>query len=146
MEELLEQIKRVALARQQSQELNTKKKMLYDEFQAQHTEFFSEIVKVEAAVTEAENKLRTMTIMVYQDTGNKAPAPGVGIREVTRLEYDSKAAFNWAMEHKIALKLDVSGFEKIAKTAPETRPEFVKVSVEPQATIATDLNKILEAK
>ena len=89
----------------------------------------------------AEIKLRELTLKAYAETGNKSPAAGVGIREITILNYDSKIAFDWAKAHKMALKLDTEAFKKIAKADP---PDFVKITTEPQATIATDLSKVLE--
>ena len=83
-----------------------------------------------------EIKLRELTLQAYAETGDKAPAVGVGIREMTVLTYDGKVAFDWAKAHKMALKLDTTAFEKIAKADP---PDFVKITTEPQATIATEL-------
>ena len=88
------------------------------------------------AVMEAETLLRELTLQVYAETGNKAPAVGVGIREVTILDYDKKVAFDWAKSHKMALQLDKKAFEKIVKA---DTPDFVTVTHEPQATIATNL-------
>ena len=86
-----------------------------------------------------EDKLHELTLKAYAETGNKVPAVGVGIRERTVLTYDNKIAFDWAKAHKMALKLDTSAFEKIAKADP---PDFVKITTEPQATIATELEKV----
>ena len=137
--ELREQINVVVEARQKSQEMAEKRKTLYDEFIAGHTDFFADVVTAASVVGEAEDKLRELTLQAYAETGNKAPALGLGIRERTVLTYDDKVAFDWAKSHKMALKLDVSSFEKIAKADP---PEFVKITTEPQATIATELNKV----
>ena len=94
--------------------------------------------QAEAWKAETEAKLRAMAVEIYKETGSKAPAPGVGIRLVTALKYIPEEAFGWAVEHKMALKLDVSAFEKIVKASPLP---FVEVSQDPQATIATDLDK-----
>ena len=91
----------------------------------------------------AELALRTLALAEYDRTGNKAPGPGVGIREVTRLEYAEAEALAWAVEHTVALKLDKAAFEKIVKAAPLP---FVASVTEPQATIATDLGKALGLK
>jgi len=141
MGELELQVKVVAQARQEAQSLSDQKKALYDEFQTLHADFFGDVVVATTKVSEAEDKLRDLTIQAYQSTGNKAPAFGVGIRELTKLEYEPKLAFRWALEHKMALSLDKKSFESIAKTTPL---EFVKVTTEPQATIATDLSKVLQ--
>ena len=141
MEELLAQIKVVAQARRISQEMADKRQALYDEFISQHTEFFADVATAKSRVEVIEAQLRKLTLQAYAETGNKAPAKGVGIREVTKLEYDTKVAFDWAKAHKMALKLDTTAFEKIVKA---DTPEFVKVTTEPQATIATDLDAILK--
>ena len=89
----------------------------------------------------AEAKLRAMTLEAYLETGNKAPAPGIGIRILTKLDYKTETAFEWAVNHRLALKLDVPAFEKIAKASPL---EFVSLREEPQATIATVLPEVAE--
>ena len=88
---------------------------------------------------EAENGLRKEALIVYGETGNKAVAPGVGIRVMQRFDYEHEKASAWAMEHKLSLKLDTASFEKIAKI--NSLP-FVTITAEPQATISQDLSKI----
>lgn len=88
----------------------------------------------------AELALRTLALAEYDRTGNKAPGPGVGIREVTRLEYSEPEALAWAVAHNLALRLDRNAFEKIVKVQP---PPFVTALMETHATIATDLGKAL---
>jgi len=138
IEQLKEQIKVVAEARRKSQEMAGKKKALYDEFQATHCEFFGDVATAATVTSEVEDKLGELTLQVYAQTGNKAPAPRVGIRVKTVLGYLASEAMDWAMEHRLALKLDSSAFEKIAKTS--SLP-FVTISEEPQATIATQLEE-----
>ncbi|KKN60894.1 hypothetical protein LCGC14_0527650 [marine sediment metagenome] len=136
MNELEEQIKVVAVARRNAEGAIAYKKTLHDEWETKHAEFLSSVASKSQVVAEAEAKLRELTLQAYTETGNKAPAKGVGIREVTKLEYDAVTAIGWALEHKIMLKLDVSTFEKYAKQNPIA---FVTISQEPQATIATNL-------
>lgn len=135
-EELVAQIKVVAQARKKSDDMAAKRKSLYDEFQTEHVDFFADVATAASRVSEAEELLRELTLKAYAETGNKAPAPGVGIREMTVLTFDGKVAFDWAKAHKMALKLDVTAFEKIAKADP---PDFVKITTEASATIATKL-------
>lgn len=136
MSELEKQIKVVAGARRLSKEKADKRKAMYDVFIGLNTDFFAEVVTAASMVSEAEDKLRELTLKAYAETGDKAPAVGVGIRERIVLTYDNKVAFDWAKAHKMALKLDLSAFEKIAKADP---PDFVKITTEPIATIATEL-------
>lgn len=140
MNELQEQIKVVAQARQHREFLADIKKQRLVEWENEHEGLLKDIADNSQFLADAEEVLRDTTIKIFNDTGNKAPAPGVGIRELTKLDYDPQTAFTWATEHKVALKLDTSTFEKIAKASP---PDFVKTLTVPQATIATDLSKYL---
>ena len=126
-EELLNQIGIVALARVNAQRAKEAKGIAYGAWEIEHKSLLDSIVTTSFFLAEKETKLRELTLQVYAETGNKKPAPGVGIREIIRLDYEPELARDWAIEHKMALKLDVAAFEKI-----------------PQATIATDLSKVLE--
>ncbi len=139
IEQLKEQIKVVAEVRQRAQNALAVKTACQREWVAENKDMLDIVVAVAQEVTEAEVTLRELTLQAYAETGNKAPAIGVGIREVTKLDYDGKVAFDWAKSHKMALQLDKQAFEKIVKA---DCPDFVKITTEPQATIATDLNKL----
>ena len=60
-------------------------------------------------------------------------APGVRVREMTRLTYDPQDALAWAIEHRLALVLDVKTFEQLARV---TALPFVSYWIEPQATLS----------
>ena len=137
--ELINQIEIVARIRQAAKALADKKKALYDAFLAENVEFFTDVTFAANMVGEEEARLRELTIEVYNATGNKAPVPGVSVKIFQTLDYDSKQAFDWAVDHKIMLKLDVPAFEKMSKMAPETRPGFVTITEEPRAQIASEL-------
>ncbi len=137
IEQLQELIKVVAEKRQYQQRAIGFKKASYADWEALNKGALDAVVETTEAVINAEAILRELTLQVYAETGSKTPADGVGIREVTKLDYDTKTAFNWAIEHSMALNLDKRGFEKIAKVSP---PDFVTISQEPQATIATNLD------
>lgn len=98
-------------------------------------------------VTIAEAELKRNAVALYeQDSSTKQIAPGIVIKEVVQVGYDRKKAFNWAVEHKMALTLDEKTFEKIAVT--QNFDWFIALKV-PKATVATDLfkavNEIQEA-
>lgn len=95
------------------------------------------------ALAEVEANLRAAAIAVYKETGTKSPTPGVGVRVLTKLAYHPDDALRWAKEHDMALALDKSAFEKIAKAAP---PDFVRTVESAQATIATDLSDVIAAQ
>lgn len=88
-------------------------------------------------VEEAEERLREAARVVYEATGNKSPHPAIGIRIMTRLEYDVGPALDYCRQHlPTALKLDKAAFEKAARAIPL---DFVTKREEPQVTIAQKL-------
>jgi len=141
IDQLKEQIKVVAEVRQRAENARVVKDACLREWELENKDMIDIVAVVAQEREDAEAQLRQLTLQAYAKTGDKAPAPGVNIRERIVLTYDGKIAFDWAKSHKIALKLDTSAFEKIAKADP---PDFVKITTEPQATIATDLSKIKE--
>ena len=136
-----DQIQKVRKLRNEVKALLAHKSKVEEEFNLLHEELFGELTYAKEQCSEAEQVLRDMTLQAFKTTGNKAPAPGVGIRVITKLLYDAGRAFEWARQHGLALKLDTSAFEKIAKA---DKPDFVEITEEPTATIATDLSKVLE--
>tara|TARA_Y100000310_G_scaffold246164_2_gene251295 strand:- start:457 stop:915 length:459 start_codon:yes stop_codon:yes gene_type:complete len=139
IELLKEQIKIVAKARVVVRRLKDEKRDLLDRWEQHNKELLYQIDLQSAGLEDEETELRERTLKAYRETGNKAPAPGVGVREITKLEYDAKEAFAWATHHEMALKLDVPVFERIVKTSPIS---FVRVYQEPQATISQDLGAV----
>ena len=93
-----------------------------------------------AAKNLAEEALRARAVEEYNLTGKKKPAPGIEIKVFTRLSYEPPAALAWAIDHKLALQLNKASFDKIAKDNPM---DFVALTQEARALIATDLAKAL---
>lgn len=85
----------------------------------------------------AESALREAAEDAFARTGIKAVAPGVLVKEVTRLVYDATEALEWAQSTGLCLKLDVPAFERVAKAAA---PPFVTFRSVPTATLAADLD------
>ncbi len=142
-ETLRSQINLVVEARRVASEANAERVASYNKWVEEN----QSVLDIESAAKtdcqEAEELLRHMTLTAYEATGEKAPEIGVGIRVKTCLSYDDKDALEWAMEHRLALKLDSPVFEKIAKTS---NLPFVFTEEKAQATIATELNRIEEEK
>lgn len=139
MEELVLQINTVAALRGKLAQLTSAVRELQEKWAKDNAILIDSMKATALATGDAEAKLRELTISTYNTTGNKQPANGVGIRLVTKLDYDASVAFNWAKEHGLAIKLDTVAFEKIAKVDPMP---FVAVIQTPQATIATELSVI----
>lgn len=107
------------------------------QFDLDTKELRTEAALLAQELTIAETRLRGEALLIYEkDMTNKQVAPGIVIKETTQIGYDRKKAFDWALEHKIALSLDEKAFEKIAPTANLDWVICLKV---PKATIATDL-------
>lgn len=138
-QELKAQIAIVAAARNLAKAHVATRTEAVRQFQEEHKILFDLAANAIKGQEEAEAHLRTMTLMSYAETGNKTPAPGVGIRIISKLDYKPETAFEWAVNHKMALKLDVTAFEKIAKASPL---EFVTTREEAQATISQNLEVV----
>jgi len=142
---LEKQIKIVARARDNKVSLDELKKRRLNEWEETNAALLSDIANNTAFLTEAENRLREITLQAYNETGNKQPAEGVGIREVTEIRYDHREAFAWAIKHTVALQLNEKEFEGIAKSkTPPLDLDFVVMVVVGKATIATDLSKYIK--
>lgn len=139
LEQIKEQIKVVVDARREVEEAIAWRTSAYQKWVEANQPLLDNESATKSICQEAEDKLREFTLEAYAQTGDKAPVQGVGIREVTKLDYDKTVAFKWATEHVLSLKLDTTAFEKIAKTSPL---DFVRVYQEPQATIATQLEVV----
>ena len=135
---LKEQIDIVVDARALAWEASTRRKEVLQKFLDDHKQLYINETDAKDTCQEAEVLLREMALQVYAITGETTVAPGIGIRVRTCLNYEAKEAMDWALEHKLALKLDVSNFEKIAKTS---NLPFVTVTEEPTVTIAQELKK-----
>ena len=137
-QELKDQIAIVAAARNLAKAHVATRTEAVRQFQEEHKILFDLAANAIKGQEEAEAHLRTMTLQAYLETGNKQPCEGVAVRILTKLDYNPETAFEWAVNHKMALKLDVTAFEKIAKASPL---EFVTSREEAQATIAANLEK-----
>lgn len=142
MNELTEQARRVNELRKAKASAEERYKRVFDEFQMANVDLLFERKELAEATLDAEQRLRDATVATYKETGNKHPAPGLGIRESEKPVYDLKEAEKWALAHKLALKLDVKVFEKIAT---DVNLPFVQWETEVTATISTDLDKALDA-
>lgn len=63
------------------------------------------------------------------------------VKEVTALEYSADLALMWAIDHRIALKLDERMFSKLVRTLEGTDyfPQFVNIIINHQTSISKKL-------
>lgn len=91
--------------------------------------------------TQVEKKIREELVRIYEQSGDKSPAHGGGIRVRRLLSYDAQEACDWCRANAPALlTLDAKRFDQVAEVlgAP------VELVEEPQATISRDLSDWLE--
>jgi len=128
-----EAIQAVVATRTQYQMVHQQVQHLREAWASQYAPLLQHEVIQKQAVRQAEDTLRRLAIAMYQATGNKEIAAGVRVREMTRLTYAPQDALTWAIEHRLALVLDVKTFEQLARV---TTLSFVTYWVEPQATLS----------
>lgn len=136
--ELEDQIRKVRDLRA----LHVSMKMGIDKKWAAYVKENEKLLTSEAAckktLGEEESRLREFTLATYQETGNKKPAPGVGIRIVKVCEFDPTEAKKWAIEKGACLMLDETAYKAaLTKGIFDCMPGTVKEV--PQATIGKDL-------
>ena len=101
-------------------------------FEQLHQELYSKRNELKDSLLKAKDILNEKAVQEYGKTGEKKLYAGVGIQMRSKLIYQESDAFDWALEHKLALRLDAAAFGKIANTQDL---EFVTKYKEPMATI-----------
>ena len=139
MTDIEKQINLVVEAREKAGESKLMVETAYAEWLLANKAIIEDGTATKTTCQEAETTLRELALVAFRVTGEKQVAPGIGIREVTKYSYNEAEALKWAIEHKMALKLDETKFKNHVKADP---PDFVVVTTEPQATIATELQVI----
>ena len=116
-------------------DLNEKRRRV-QEFEDINLSLFATIKDQQQNLKEMEDDLRLDALVEYDETGCKTLYGGVSIRIMRVLEYDDKAALDWAVSHRLALQLNKRAFDKIAKN---TEIECVTVREVPTATLPTKI-------
>lgn len=139
--ELLAQIRRVNTLRKKHGVIRRKRIELETKFRDQNASVFQDEATYQTEKSEAEELLRKMAVAGYLQTGAKQLGPGVSVKVMKALSYDPDKAYEWAVEKKLALKLDATAFEKIAANS---KIDFVAIQDDPRAQLATDLDAALK--
>jgi hypothetical protein len=96
------------------------------------------------SLQELDNEIRSAAVLEWEESGNKKPFPGIGIRVTKKFGYDFDKALEWSKENMPALlTLDVKKFEKVL-TVSEPAGLSLNIDYVPIATIAKDLSMYLE--
>lgn len=140
---LLEAVKQLAELKAEAAQLNNELKAEVDNLIATHRvqnkERYDRLDELQVNIEALTNAVKEEAIKRYEATGEKKPAPGIGIRIVRKLSYSEADAIRWAMsigKPEKYLSVKKRAFEKVAKAV---EPDFVTIREERQVTFATDL-------
>lgn len=128
----------VIVARKHDERLKEILKRSRDEWETENAELIADVKAADERRKETEAALRRAGLVRYTATNDKKIAPGVVVRVLQKPKYKPAKALEWAMSHRVALKLDVTVFEKMVKSGAVDYGTATVVE-EPQVTIATDL-------
>jgi len=109
------------------------------EFREKNKGLFNDIMQLSDDLIETETSVRDLAVEEYKKTGEKKLSYGIGIRVSNSFDYEEGKAFDWCMEHKMALKLDNRAFEKTLKSGALKIPEFVSEKEKVTATIPSNI-------
>jgi hypothetical protein len=113
------------------------------EFEQANADLFTAKSETAAKLAEAEAQVRQMTLVVYEQTGEKKPVTGASVVIRTTYSYDDADALAWAetaLPTAITRKLDTKAIDKIASTG--TLPFATKIET-PSVQIDSDLSTYL---
>jgi len=138
MTELEDQIQKVRDLRANRLALQTEVDQIELDMMSKHAKLYQELGATDIDLGSAEEKLRQLILIAYQETGNKKPAPGVGIRIVKEMLFDEDEAVQWAIRANAmgCLSLQKANFKKVAEGL---ELDFVEILEVPKATIAKEL-------
>lgn len=107
-------------------------------WEEENRELLDSIEAERIRLREEEETLRAATLEAYKLTGNKTPAPGVGIRIVKEMLFDEDEAVQWTIRANAmsCLSLQKTNFKKVAEGL---ELDFVEILEVPRATIAKEL-------
>ena len=133
MKELIEYLKE---QRTKQTEAKDKYNKAFEQFREQQKSTLEDIENCNLVIGGLTTDIKAEALTEYEKTGNKKLEFGVGIRVMSKMNYDPIKAFDWAKEHQLAIMLDKKSFEKHAK-ADEL--DFVEISEVATATIPMKL-------
>jgi len=141
MEELL---KRLADVKYEEEVIASKMKGLLNTIlESAEYKTLEELKRVRnAEIQMLDEQIRYEAICYYMETGDKKPIEGVGIRVMTKVNYDEHKATDWCTTNlPAALTVNKKVFEKIVKEMPEeSLPDYISIEEQPSATISSDLS------
>lgn len=142
-DQLAEQVRRVAEAREQEQRAKDDLAFYAEEFDTLHAWRIARITEAKAARESAEAAAKALGLAHFQLTGEKKPTPGLEVKERTTLTYADADALAWAKQTGIGIVPETFDRKALDKVAKATPLPFVTITTEPQVQLATDLTPYL---
>ena len=103
-----------------------------------------DLADVNADLADAETLVRELVLEGFAELALKGPFNGIGVKERQVFEYDEDKALEWAkvnMPAAVIETVDIPTLKAALKAMPENkRPDWVKFTPVPYATIAGDLS------
>lgn len=142
-------LKALAKARAEVQESRDRWAELKADFEEQNRDVLHRLQAATIRHEELDQQARASLLDLYREDP-AVKVPGMSVKLFTVVDYDPKVALAWAVDHRIALALDVKTFENYAKVSDASKrlaadglEGIATVRLEPRAQIATDLAKAL---
>ncbi len=109
--------RRLQKARDRQSQLDVEYRESMGEWEEKNKKLVSRRGRISRKVAEKEDELRQLTVKVFEKTGNREPAPGLGIREIGSFEVtDDEEILRWCIEHKLFLQanlVEIRAFSKL---------------------------------
>jgi hypothetical protein len=149
---ILEKAKQLRDKRAELAHVRSRVVQLQEQFRQTHKTLFDTLAALAASAEAIERDIRREAVEAFYASGgtDKHPAPGVGIRVSSRLVYSPAAALDWAVNHRMALILDVKTFEAVADAALSANGDdtvglrsFVRREDVVRSTVSPKLDEIL---
>jgi len=123
------EIKKIEELKKQIEESNILKarwNKLQEQFKEANFSLLENIKTSNDNIEHSKDIIKIEALEQYKQTNIKKMYGGIGIRTVTKYNYDKKEALEWSKEHGICLSLDEKQFKQIAKIQ---NVPFVKMEV-----------------
>lgn len=108
------------------------------EFREENKLLFDTLLRLSESINQVKDNLKVQGLEEFRETGVKKLTGGLSIREKYDVQYNEEEAFKWALEHKMALKLDTTKFKQLAKVQ---ELGFVKISTNPMVCFPSKIEE-----
>jgi hypothetical protein len=109
-------------------------------FEANNAGLFESAKTEGVKLMEIDERVRKQALDLFEETQDKKICPGVEIKIVKELSFKPDEALAWAIDHNLAVKLDVDLFRKLALVVP--MPDIAALIEGPKVFISSKLGAV----